>query len=91
LSVPLSIQPCNLHIVVVEPDLDVLAQHLLVDLVGGEIDAADREQLRLQAPAEDARARLAIGARQRAAAQRAVNVDGAAGDDVGAGSAPALP
>src|SRR6516162_5517928 len=73
ISSSLSIKPCDLDGVVLEPGLDGLAAHIRVDLVRGDVEAADHQELGLEAAAEDAGARLAIGARHGAAAQAAID------------------
>src|SRR6185437_8539138 len=57
-----------------------------VELFRGPVKAVDGEQLGLDLLAVDARSRIAVDAGHGAAAQRAVDVDGAAGDDLGSGS-----
>ena len=55
-----------------------------VHVVGGLVDAVDRQQFGFQPAAEDARAVVAGEAGDRPAAQRAVDMDRAAGDHLGA-------
>src|SRR4051794_20619392 len=57
-----------------------------LQVVGGPVEAVDRQELGLEPAAEDARPRVAHGARDGAAAQDAVDVDRAAGDHLGAGA-----
>ena len=66
--------------------LAALPRSVGVELVGGHVDAVDREQLGVELSAEDARLAVAGRARDRAAPERAVDVDRAARDDLGAGS-----
>src|SRR5262249_3177477 len=71
--------------VVLEPGLDRPAVQAFAHVVGGAVPAVDRQQLGFALAAEDAGARVAGGARNGAAAQRAVDVDRAAGHHLGAG------
>ena len=57
-----------------------------VDVFRGLVKAVDREQLGLDLLAKDPRGGVAVDAGHRAAAQRAVDVDRAAGDDLRAGA-----
>src|SRR6185312_13182573 len=54
-----------------------------VKLFGSSVEAVDGEQLGLDLLAIDARGRIAVDAGHGAAAQRAVDVNGATGDDLG--------
>src|SRR6185437_6408636 len=56
-----------------------------VELFRGPVKAVDGEQLGLDLLAIDARGRIAVDTGHGAATQRAVDVNGAAGDDLGAG------
>src|SRR5215469_10209367 len=68
-----------------ETNLHRAAAQARFHLLGGAVIAVDGEQLRLVAAAEDARLAVAHRARHGAPAQRAVDMDRAAGDDLGAG------
>src|SRR6185437_1597200 len=57
-----------------------------VELFGSPVEAVDGQELGLDLLAIDARGRIAVDAGHGATTQRAVDVDGAAGDDLGAGS-----
>jgi hypothetical protein len=65
--------------------LDGLAAQFRFDIVGGAVEAADGEQLGLDLAAKDAGPFIAVRACKGAAAQRAIDVDRAAGDDLGTG------
>jgi hypothetical protein len=74
-----------------DDDLVVAQVHLCrlladrpAEILAGPVRAGDREQLRLHAVAEDPRARVALGAGQGPAAQRAVDMDVADRHDLGA-------
>src|SRR5262249_27411967 len=56
-----------------------------VELFRSSVEAIDGEQLGLDLLAVDARGRIAVDAGHGPATQRAVDVNGAAGDDLGAG------
>src|SRR5258707_133081 len=71
---------------VLEDDLHALADMRGRDVFMDEITAGNAHQLGLEAADEDARRRVARGAGDRAATQRAVDVDVAVGDDFGAGA-----
>src|SRR5918992_1341903 len=60
--------------IAVEIHLHPLLQQAVLEIIAGAVDAADRHQLRLEAVAEDARLGVAVGAGQRATAQRAVDM-----------------
>ena len=66
-----------------EPHADAPAEELRVDLLAHEVDPRDREQLGVELVAEDHGALVALDAGERAAAQRPVDVDVAAGRDLG--------
>src|SRR5260363_243149 len=80
-----SVQSYDLHGMTFEPRLRGAAAQCGIDLLCGLVVAIDRDQLGLDLLAVDARGGIAVDAGHRAAAQRAVDVDGAAGDDLGAG------
>ena len=54
------------------------------EIVAGPVEAGDRDELRLEALAEDARRPVAVDPGERAAAQRAVDMDVAVRDQLGA-------
>src|SRR5919198_4895966 len=66
------------HYVALQPGLDRLPAQARFHVVGGPIEAVDREQLRFGLFGEDAGAGISGGSGERAPAQRAVNVDRAA-------------
>ena len=67
-------------------DLHPLAEEARIDLLVDHVDAGDRDQLGLEAVAEDARARIAVDAGVRPAAQMAVDVDVAVGEHFATGT-----
>src|SRR5208283_3039427 len=79
---PLSVEPSDSDVIQFEPSLNGLPAHIGSDLVRGQIDPRNRQELRLQATAKNARLRLALGSCKGAPAERAVNVNGTAGDDI---------
>src|SRR6266568_5608192 len=81
-----SVQRSNSHGVALEPGLGRLAAQGRVDIVGGLVKAIDCKQFGLDLLTIDACARVTVHARHGAAAQRAVDMNGAAGDDLGAGA-----
>src|SRR5208282_5998573 len=90
---PLSISPqnqliewCNLHDIPFEPDLHRSGKRGGVDLFGCPVITIDGQKLGLDFLAVDACAQIAIDAGHRAAAQRSIDVDGAARDDFRAGA-----
>src|SRR3954447_14291474 len=81
-----SVQRSNSHGVALEPGLSRLAAQGRVDIVGGLVKTIDCKQFGLDLLTIDACARVAVHARHGTAAQRAVDVNGAAGNDLGAGA-----
>src|SRR4051795_11636603 len=81
-----SVQRSNSHGVALEPGLSRPAAQGRVDIVGGLVKAIDCKQFGLDLLTIDACARVAVHARHGTAAQRAVDVNGAAGNDLGAGA-----
>ena len=63
-----------------------LLEEARVDLLVDHVDARDRDQLGLEAVAEDARALIAVDAGVRPPAQMAVDVDVAVGEHLAAGT-----
>src|SRR4051794_26633142 len=80
------IQRGNFHGVAFQPGLRRAVAKRNVDFFGSLVVAVDRKQLGLDPLAVDPRVGIAVDARHRAAAQRAVDVDRSAGDDLGAGA-----
>src|SRR3954470_7916509 len=76
------IQRGNFHGVALQPGLSRPVAQRRVDFFCGLVVAVDGEKLRLDLLAIDSRGRIAVDARHRAAAQRAVDVDRSAGDDL---------
>src|SRR5882672_10797131 len=70
----------------VEPSLNETPAQGGVEVLRRAVEAVDRQQLRLDLAAEDARLPVARHAGHGAAPQGAVDVDRAAGDDLGAGA-----
>src|SRR5690606_14472352 len=85
LCVSPSIECGDLEFFVVEPDLHRLAVQVLRDIFQHFVVTGHGDQLGVEGAAEDPRLRVALGAGQRPAAQGPVDVDGAIGDDLGAG------
>src|SRR6185295_8577932 len=80
------IQRGNFHGVALQPGLRRAVAERDVDFVCSLVVAVDGEQLRLDLLAIDPRIGVAVDARHRAAAQRPVDVDRSAGDDLRAGA-----
>src|SRR5690348_3890711 len=80
------VQGRDLHHVALKPGLDRPALQRAVDIFGSPVIAVDGQEFGLGLAAEDARARTAVGARQGSAADGAIDVNGSARDDLGAGS-----
>src|ERR1035438_3238023 len=74
----------NPHDVAFKPSLRRPIAQRLVQFFRGLVETIDGQKLGLDLLAVDPRRRIAVDARHRAAAQRSVNVDGPAGDDLGA-------
>src|SRR6476619_448304 len=74
------------HGVALQPGLRRAVAERVVDFFCGLVVAVDGEQLGLDPLAVDPRIGIAVDARHRAAAQRAVNVDRSAGDDLRVGA-----
>src|SRR3546814_4659578 len=72
----------NAQLPAIQPDLHGLAAQLAGNLVEHLVVAGDRDQFGMEFAAEDACLFVALRAGQRAPAQRAVDVDGAVGDDL---------
>src|SRR5688500_18979834 len=70
----------------VQPDLHRLAVQFLRDVLQHLVVAGDGDQFGVEFAAEDACLRIALGAGEGAAAEGTVDVDGAVGDDFGAGA-----
>src|SRR5690606_9057691 len=83
LCVSPSIERGDLEFVVVEPDLHGLARQRLRDIFQPFVVAGHGDHLGVDGAAEDARRGVPLGTGERAAAQRAVDVDRAVGDDFG--------
>src|SRR6185437_7624886 len=69
---------------VVEKRLDALPAQRRIERVAELVETGDGEQLRVESLAEDACCAVPMDAGERAPAQRAVNMDVAAGDELGA-------
>src|SRR5262245_52372872 len=83
LTLPVSpVQRCDLERLARKPYLHGHVPPARLDVVGHEVVAADRDELRLEAATEDARAFVAVGAGERSAAQWPVDVDRACRDDL---------
>src|SRR6185437_1946762 len=80
------IEWCNLHDVPCEPDLRRPVVQSGVDLFRSEVVSVDGQKLGLDFLAVDPCAQIAVDAGHRAAAQRSIDVDRAAGDNLGAGT-----
>src|SRR5438132_3562525 len=80
------IQRGNFHCVALQPGLCRTVAERDVDFFCRLVVAVDGEQLRLDSLAVDTRVGVAVDARHRAAAQRPVDVDRSAGDDLRAGA-----
>src|SRR6187431_433200 len=76
------IQRGNLHGVALQPGLRRTVAERDVDFFCSLVVAVDGEQLGLDPLAVDPRIGIAVDARHRAAAQRAIDVDRSAGDDL---------
>src|SRR5262249_26769035 len=85
LSSYLSIEGGYRQDAVFQPSLDGTAADARVHVFSGPVVAVDREQFGFVLAAEDARARVAHGAGERAPAQGAIDMDRSAGDDFRAG------
>src|SRR5487761_1410292 len=72
--------------ILLEDCLNALASKRWRDFVAGLVKTGDRDQLRLEALAENARLRVAIDARKRSPAHSAVNMDIAAGNQLRTGA-----
>src|SRR5580704_17787255 len=83
---PNSFHRCNHQCLAREPRLDRPVAQLGVEILRRAVIAVDRQKFRLEAGAEDARLPVAGRPRHGAAPQRAVDVDGTAGDHLGARS-----
>src|SRR5882724_3536934 len=77
------IQRGNFHGVALQPGLSRPVAQRRVDFFCGLVITIDGEKLRLDLLAIDSRGRIAVDAGHRPAAQRAVDVDRSAGDDLG--------
>src|ERR1700759_3688178 len=86
LTLTCSIERRDLHDVAFEPGLGRAMAQFVADLVGGEVEAVDRQQFSLDLLAEDPRRAVAVDSGHRTAAQGPVDVDRAAGDDLRAGA-----
>src|SRR5580700_7657506 len=82
----ISVERSDPHDAAFEPRLRRSIAESGVELLRCLVIAVDREQLRLDLLAINPCRRIAVDARHGAAAQRAVDVDRAAGDDLGAGA-----
>src|SRR5271166_6508941 len=82
---PLSVQGCYRDDAIFEPALGWAAAKTCVYLLGSAVVPVDRDELGFVPGAEDSRARVAGRACHRSSAQRAVDMDGAPGNDLGAG------
>src|SRR5262245_66308563 len=80
-----SVEGGDEHDVTLQPRLDRLVAQARFHVFGGAIVAVDGEQLGFRPVAEDAGARVAGGAGQRATTQRALDVKPAYGEDFSAG------
>src|SRR3954447_5734853 len=80
------VQRCNSHGAALKPGLGRPAAQGFVDIVGSLVESIDCKQFGFDLLAKDARARVPVDPRHGAAAQRAVDVDGATGDDLGTGA-----
>src|SRR6266545_2046621 len=80
-----SIKGCHHQRVAFEPRLHRPAAQRCVDVIGGLVEAVDRQKLGFDFAAEDAGARVAGRTSHGSAPKRAVNMDRAAGDNLGAG------
>src|SRR6187431_1059803 len=78
------IQRCDFHGVALQPGLRRTVTQRDVDFFCSLVVAVDGEQFGFDLLAVDPRTAIAVDARHRAAAQRAVDVDRSAGDDLGA-------
>src|SRR6476646_3871331 len=76
------IQRGNFHGVALQPGLGRPVAKRSVDFFSGLVEAVDRKQFRLDLLAIDPGRRIAVDARHRPAAERAVNMDLTAGDDL---------
>src|SRR5688500_11908258 len=76
----------NLQLFVLQPHLHRLAAQFLRNIFQHFVMAGHGDQFGMELAAENARFLVALRARERAAAQCAVDVDRAVGDDLGAGS-----
>ena len=68
-----------------QPDLNGLAAQVRLHVLSRQVEAVDGDELGLELAAENARRGVAGRAGHGSAAQRAVDMDGAAGDDLRAG------
>src|SRR4051812_811234 len=84
-SSSVSIQCRDDQCVAIEPGLSAPAAKALIDFFGGTVVTVDRQKLSFDAATKNARLSVSARARQRAAAQRAVNMDRAAGHYFGSG------
>src|SRR6187455_1520070 len=82
----LLVQRCDFHGVALQPGLRRAVTQRDVDFFSSLVVAVDGEQFGFDLLAVDPRIAIAVDARHRAAAQRAVDVDRSAGDDLGAGA-----
>src|SRR3954471_2500703 len=80
----LSVQGSHDDGIAVQRDLNRLAAMVWTEVVRGLVKPVDGDELGFEFPAEDPGAAVAGRARDGASAQRAVDVDRAAGDDLGA-------
>src|ERR1044071_7518786 len=80
------IQRNNFHGVTLQPGLRRTVAERDVDFFGSLVVAVDRKQFGLDSLAVDSRAGIAVDAGHRTTAQRSVDMDRSAGDDLGAGS-----
>src|SRR6516225_8597276 len=79
-----SIERRNPHDLAIQAGLRRLGTQARVQFLRGLIVAVDRNEFGFDLLAVDARGRVAVDARHRAPAQRAIDMDRAAGDDLGA-------
>src|SRR5215470_11838379 len=77
-----SVKGCYQQSFAFQPRLDRTVAKLVIDMLRGPVVSIDRHQLCLGPAAEDARLPVAVRTRHRTAAQRAVDVDRAARDDL---------
>src|ERR1700712_1375789 len=77
------IQACHSDVAVIEPDLGGLAAQGRAHVLRRPHEAVDPQQLGFELAAVDSCARVARRPGDRASAQGAVDVDGAAGQDLG--------